>query len=94
MARSVLSDGLQGGYSLRRVNVAIAVAEDARERIYEVAATCRALGLEHTSTLTDIGVLMGSVELDNLSTLRDVPGVVAVELEREFRIRGLRARGD
>jgi len=94
MARAVLSDGPQLGYSVSRVNVAIAVAEDARDRIYEVAATCRALGLEHTATLTDIGVLMGSAELDNLSTLRHVPGVVAVELEREFRIRGSRARGN
>jgi len=70
-----------------RANVAIAVAEDARGRIYEVAAVCKAVGLEHTSTLTDIGVLLGSVELDDLLSLRAVPGVVAVEVEREFRLK-------
>jgi hypothetical protein len=80
-------DARRGGYAVRRANVAIAVAEDARDRILEVAAVCRALGLEHTSTLTDIGVLLGSVELGNLLTLRAVPGVVAVEIEREFRMK-------
>lgn len=70
-----------------RANVAVAVADDARERIYEVAAVCRAVGLDHTSTLADIGVLLGSVELDDLLSLRAVPGVVAVEVEREFRLK-------
>jgi hypothetical protein len=67
-----------------RVNVAIAVAEDARLRIYEIAANCRALGFEHVSTLADIGVLTGSAELDLLPRIRRLPGVVAVEIEREF----------
>jgi precorrin-6B methylase 2 len=70
------------GRSVSRVNVAVAVAEDARGRIYEVAAECRALGLEHTSTLADIGVLTGSVEYHDLAKLRAIPDVVAVELER------------
>jgi len=64
------------------VNVAVAVAEDACGRLYEVAAACRALGLEHTSTLEDVGVLTGSVEFHDLPKLRAIPGVVAVELER------------
>ena len=82
----------RAGHSPRRANVAIAVADEARDRIYEVAAACRARGLAHTSTLTDIGVLIGSVELDHLPDLRAVPGVVAVELERSCRIRAQRQR--
>ena len=73
--------GYDPGRSVSRVNVAVAVAEDARGRIYEVAAACRALGLEHTSTLAGIGVLTGSVEFHDLPKLRAIPGVVAVELE-------------
>jgi precorrin-6B methylase 2 len=68
-----------------RVNVAVAVAEDARGRIYEVVAACRALGLQHTATLTDIGVVTGSVEYGTLRRLWAVPGVVAVELAREYQ---------
>jgi hypothetical protein len=73
-----------------RANVAIAVADDARDRIDEVAAACRARGLIHTLTLTEIGVLMGSAELDSLPRLRAVPGVMAVELERACRLRAQR----
>jgi len=67
-----------------RVNIAIAVVEDARLGIYEVAAACRAFGFEHLSTLPDIGVLTGSAELEMLPRLRRLPGVVAVEIEREL----------
>jgi hypothetical protein len=73
--------------SAGRAKVAIAVAEDARDRIDEVAAACRARGLIHTSTLMEIGVLMGSAELHSLPRLRAVPGVLAVELERAYRAR-------
>jgi hypothetical protein len=74
-----------------RINVAIAVAEDARRFIHEIAAACRALGLEHTGTLAGVGVLTGSVEYRDLGTLWEVPGVVAVEIEGEFRLNTLRA---
>jgi hypothetical protein len=70
-----------------RANVAIAVADEACDRIDEVAAACRARGLVHTSTLRQIGVLMGSAELNSLPRLRAVPGVMAVELERACRVR-------
>jgi hypothetical protein len=69
---------------VRRVNVAVAVADDARACIYEVAAACRALGFDHTATLAAVGVLTGSVEYERLANLWAVPGVVAVELERDF----------
>ena len=75
-----------------RIKVAIAVAEEARDRIYEVAAVCRALGFGHTSTLSDVGVLMGSVEPADLPTLRAIPGVAAIETERNFALDGTPAR--
>jgi predicted metallopeptidase len=63
-----------------RVNVAVAVEDDARGRIYEVAAACRALGLDHTATLTVVGVLTGSMESEDLAKLWAIPGVLAVEV--------------
>ena len=69
-----------------RINVAIAVAEQARDRIYEVAQVCRAFGFAHSSTLPDIGVLIGSAEVEDLPMLRVIPGVLAVEMERAPRI--------
>jgi len=69
-----------------RINVAIAVAEEARDRIYEVAEVCRALGFAHSSTLSNIGILIGSAEVEDLPMLRAIPGVLAVEMERALRI--------
>jgi hypothetical protein len=69
-----------------RVNVAVAVVDDAQGRIYEVAAACRALGLDHTATLAAVGVLTGSMESEELAKLLTVPGVLAVEVECEFRL--------
>jgi hypothetical protein len=68
-----------------RVNVAVAIADDAQGRIYEVAAACRALGLDHTATLALVGVLTGSMDSSDLAKLWTVPGVLAVELEDRFR---------
>ena len=70
---------------MSRVNVAVAVADDAQGRIYEVAAACRALGLDHTATLALVGVLTGSMDSGDLAKLWAVPGVLAVELEGQFR---------
>jgi hypothetical protein len=72
-------------YAVSRVNVAVAVADEAQSRIYEVAAACRAVGLAHTSTLAMVGVLTGSMEVDDLAKLFGIPGVMAVEVEYRFR---------
>ena len=73
-----------------RINVAIAVAEEARDRTYEIAQVCRALGFAHTSTLSDIGILLGSADVEDLPMLRAIPGVLAVETERALRIAATR----
>jgi hypothetical protein len=73
-----------GANTAARVNVAVAVADDACSCIYEIAAACRAVGFDHTATLPAVGVLTGSVEFERLASLWAVPGVVAVEVECEF----------
>ena len=70
---------------MSRVNVAVAVEDEAQGSIYEVAAACRALGLDHMATLTAVGVLTGSMESNQLARLLAVPGVLAVEVEWEAR---------
>ena len=75
---------------MSRVDVTIAVAREARDRIYEVATVCRALGFGHTSTHSDLGVLVGSAELEDLPSLRAVPGVIGIEMEEGRTSRGAR----
>ena len=78
---------------MSRVNVAVAVADDACDFIHEIDAACRALGFDHTATLTMVGILTGSVEFERLDDLRALPGVAAVEVERQ-RTRWINARAD
>ena len=75
--------------AMLRVKVAVAIADSARTHIYEVAAACRAAGLAHTATLSEVGLLMGSVLAGDLVRLRHVPGVLTVELERRLQLRQL-----
>jgi len=74
-----------------KVAVAVAVADDARGRIYEVAAACRAAGLDHTVTLAGVGLLTGSMESGDLANLLAMPGVMMVEIKHEFQS-GIAAR--
>ena len=69
---------------MSQLKVAVAVADDARGRIYEVAAACRAVGLDHTVTLAGIGLLTGSMESRDLAKLLTIPGVLMVEIKHEF----------
>ena len=71
--------------AVSRIKVAVAIGEDALDRIHEVAEACRQLGFQHQSTLSGVGVLVGSVEADDVARLRAVPGVTAVEFERDFQ---------
>jgi hypothetical protein len=68
-----------------QLKVAVAVADDARARIEEVAAACRAAGLDHTVTLAGVGLLTGSMESRDLARLLVVPGVLMVEVKHEFQ---------
>jgi hypothetical protein len=78
---------------MKRVNVAVAVDEEALGRLQEVAAACRALGFDHDLTLITVGVITGCVDIDRLAKLRSVPGVVAVETERAIRPVELKGNG-
>ena len=75
---------------MSRIDVTIAVGKDLRDRIYEIAAVCRALGFGHTSTHSDLGVLVGSAELEDLPSLRAVAGVIGIEMEEGRTYRGAR----
>jgi len=65
-----------------RIRVAVAVADEAIERIDEVAARCQAVGFRRDVTLAGIGVFTGSVELRWLAVLTSIPGVLAVAARR------------
>jgi hypothetical protein len=71
---------------MNRIQIAIAVDDEALARLEEVAGACRALGFLSDTTLAGVGVLTGSIEADRLEALRAVPGVATVECERRARV--------
>ena len=70
---------------MSRLKIAVAVADNARGRIYEVAAACQAVGLDHTVMLAGIGLLTGSMESRYLAKLLAIPGILMVEVKHEFQ---------
>ena len=70
---------------MSQLKVAVAVADDARTRIEEVAAACRAVGLDHTVTLAGVGLVTGWMESRDLARLLVVPGVLMVEVKHELQ---------
>jgi L-fucose isomerase-like protein len=78
--------------AMNRIRIAIAVDDDALERLEEVAGACRALGFLGDTTLAGVGVLTGSIEVNRVEALRAIPGVAVVELERHLRVHTLPRR--
>jgi hypothetical protein len=68
------------------VRVAIAVADDALERAEEILHACHALGFRGDTTLTGVGVFTGLIRADRLEALRAIPGIAAVEPQRDVII--------
>jgi len=81
----------RAAFAVGRLKVAVAVADDARGRIYDVAAACRAVGFNPSVTLAGVGLLTGSMESRDLGKLLAVPGVLMVEVKHEFQS-GMAAR--
>jgi len=63
-------------------NVVVTVSGD----IEQVAERLRAAGMEVRQVLVNVGIITGSVDGGRRAALADIPGVVAVEIEREVRI--------
>ena len=71
---------------MSRVRIAIAVTDDALGRMQEVVHACQALGFRADSTLPWVGIFTGLVEAELIGMLRMIPGVAAVEIERERKV--------
>lgn len=75
-----------------KLRLSIAVADDHLARLAEVAAACRAAGLEVEAELASLGVITGRAEARSIGGLRAVRGVSAVEPERAVRAIDQRTR--
>jgi hypothetical protein len=65
-----------------KVNVAIGKTH----QFNEVVAQAEAVGLNVEHSLDGLRVVSGSIDVDKLSDLDQVPGVDAVSLERDYQL--------
>jgi hypothetical protein len=71
---------------MSKVPVSVSISGDQLGRFPEVVEQARAVGLEVSQEMDLIGVVSGSIEEDQMADLRGVPGVAAVEPDRQFEI--------
>lgn len=64
------------------VEVLVSVADDRLVELSTVVAALRAAGLAVDGVLEALGVVTGSIAADAVDSLRAVPGVAAVEVQR------------
>ena len=68
------------------VRVLVTIAESHREAISSVAKQLRAAGLVDANSLSAAGIVTGTVAHGQLSALKSISGVAAVEIEGQVEI--------
>lgn len=68
------------------VSVVVSVADDHLDDVTEVVADLRRAGLRVDDVLDAVGMVTGTVALDDLEALESVRGVAEVELQRSVRL--------
>ncbi|MBW4465003.1 MAG: ketohydroxyglutarate aldolase [Pegethrix bostrychoides GSE-TBD4-15B] len=71
---------------MSRVNVSVTVDDAHQEQMMEVAAGLQAAGMQVEQTLETIGVITGSCESSQISSLSGVAGVATVERGQEVQL--------
>lgn len=68
---------------MSKINVNIAIADSALDRMDEIVVALEALGVTVTRRLESIGIVTGTVDGDLLQQLRGLAGIVDVEAMRD-----------
>lgn len=71
---------------MSRVNVSVTVDDAHQEQMLEVAADLQAAGMQVEQTLETIGVITGSCESSQISSLSRVAGVASLEPGQEVQL--------
>ena len=68
------------------VEVTVAVDENYKDRISEVAQSLRSAGMNVEQSMELLGLITGSIEPKKVKALSEVEGVLHVEPSREIRL--------
>jgi hypothetical protein len=72
--------------SRKPVRVTVSIADDHLDKIAEVVVGLRGAGLRVDEVLDAVGVVIGTVDPDDLEALESVRGVAGVELQHSVRL--------
>lgn len=71
---------------MARQRVVLSVSDSHMKSFHRVAKAARAAGLSVDQEMPDLGVLTGSIEVENRDALTRIAGVESVEPDREVGI--------
>jgi hypothetical protein len=71
--------------AMTRITLTVLVKETYRERFSVVVEDCRRQGMAVEREMTALGLFSGNIEAENVTQLRAVEGVAAVEADRPMR---------
>jgi len=71
--------------AMARITLTVLVKETYRERFSVVVEDCRRQGMAVEREMTALGLFSGNIEAENVTQLRAVEGVAAVEADRPMR---------
>ena len=70
---------------MTKIKLSVLVLEDYRDRFPQIVAACREAGMVIERELFAVGIIVGTIDEQQLARLRDVQGVGAVEPERDVQ---------
>jgi hypothetical protein len=71
---------------MSKVKVTISIDDARIDQISEVAKNLQSEGLDIEQTLPTVGVITGSIAIEDVNRLKEVVGVQQVEPERGFQL--------
>jgi hypothetical protein len=66
--------------------IRLSLSVDAGEQLEKVARAAKKIGMNIESSLSDLGVLTGSIEANKLDKLHKIEGVTSIEPERQVGV--------
>jgi hypothetical protein len=71
---------------MRRRDVTVTVADSHVAQIQDVARRLEQSGMQVGQILTTLGIITGSVDESQISTLEAIDGVAAIERQKDFQL--------
>lgn len=69
-----------------KIKISVSVDDAHINQIVEIAQSLKSAGMDIEQTLSSVGVISGSIEVDQLNSLNQIKGVEHIASERKYQI--------